>query len=403
MREVLTIMTTDLCTLIYNSAATQPMAEADLVALLEQSRNRNPAVGVTGMLLYHDHCFFQVLEGPRDAVHALADRIEKDERHTQMTVIIDEPIHKRSFGEWTMGFAHVSTDDLRRIDGMNDYFDGQRVLTDVDAGRAKKLLTAFGQGRWRVRLANHRPSFAPIETESLTPQRPGFSTAFQPIVDASERSIFAFQASIDGVDGESGPEVMQRVAIEEIDEFDCDARRMALGTAKRLGLQHPLHMQFVPRALGSAKNFLASTIATAEQCDIDPQQMILEIQHEVSVINPVEAAAMLENVRAQGVRISIGEFGSGYAGLALLEHYRPDMISIDEGLTRNIHDHGPRQAIVRGVIQTCQDLGIDIIANEVETVEDYAWMAAEGINLFTGPLIAAPAAGALPTPSLPLT
>lgn len=394
-------MTTDLCTLIYNSAATHPMTESDLVGLLEQSRNHNPAVGVTGMLLYHDHCFFQVLEGPRDAVHTLADRIEQDRRHTQMTVIIDEPIHKRSFGEWTMGFAHVSPEDLRRIDGMNDFFDGQRVLTDVDAGRAKKLLAAFGQGRWRVRLANHRPSFAPITTDTLTPQRPSFATAFQPIADSQERSVFAYRALLDGLDDESGREVMQRVAIEEIDEFDSDSRRMALGAAKRLRLQHPLHMQFVPRLVGQAKSFLASTIATAEECGIDPQQMILEIQHEVSVINPVEAAAMLENVRAQGVRISIGEFGSGYAGLALLEHYRPDMISIDEGLTHNIHDHGPRQAIVRGLIQTCEDLGIDVIAGEVDTAEEYAWLADEGIHLFSGNLIAAPASETLPTPMLP--
>ncbi len=395
-------MTADLCTLIYNSAATQPMNEADLVALLEESRNRNASVDVTGMLLYHDHCFFQVLEGPRDEVHQLADRIERDPRHSQMTVIIDEPIHKRSFGEWTMGFAHVSPEDLRRIEGMNDFFDGQRVLTDVDAGRAKKLLSAFGQGRWRVRLANHRPSFAPIETDASMPQRPNFTTAFQPIVDAQERSVFAYQALIEGLEGESGPQVMQRVAIDEIDEFDGDARRLALGAAKRLGLQHPLHMQFVPRSLGAAKNFLASTIATAEQCGIDPHRMIVEIQHEVSVINPVEAAAMLENVRRQGVRISIGEFGSGYAGLALLEHYRPDMISIDPGLTHTIHDHGPRQAIVRGLIQTCEDLGIDVIAS-AETPDEYAWLAAEGIHLFTGSLIAEPATDALPTPRLPIT
>ena len=395
-------MTTDLCTLIYNSAATQPMTEADLVSLLEQARNHNASVDVTGMLLYHDHCFFQVLEGPRDAVHELAEKIEKDPRHTQMTVIIDEPVHRRSFGEWTMGFAHVSEQDLRRIDGMNDFFDGQRVLTEVDAGRAKKLLSAFGQGRWRVRLANHRPAFAPIETESLAPQRPRFSTAFQPIVDAEERSVFAYRALIDGLEGESGPQVMQRVAIDEIDEFDTDARRMALGSAKRLGLRHPLHMQFVPRALGGAKAHLASTIATAEHCGFDPQQMILEIQHEVSVINPTEAAAVLENVRRQGVRVSIGEFGSGYAGLALLDHYRPDMISIDESLTNNVHDHGPRQAIVRGLIQTCDDLGIDVIAPHVETPDEYAWMADEGIHLFSGPLIAAPATDALPTPSLPI-
>jgi len=392
----------DLCTLIYNSAATSAMSEADLVELLEKSRNYNAAWGVTGMLLYHDHCFFQVLEGPRDAVHTLAAKIEQDPRHAQMTVIIDEPIHRRSFAEWTMGFAHVAPADLRQIQGLNDFFEGQRVLADIDAGRAKKLLAAFGQGRWRVRIANHRPSFAPIVTDSLLPQRPGFSTAFEPIVDANQRALFAYRALIHGLDGESGPQVIQRVAIEEIDEFDADARRLALGTAKQLGLQHPLYLQFVPRSLGGSKNHLASTVATAESCEIDPQQLILEIKHEVSVVNSAEVSETLADVRQLGVRVSIGDFGSGYSGLALLELYRPSMISLDVGLVHNVNDHGPRQAIVRGLIQTCDDLGIDVIASAVETTDEYAWLVGEGIHLFNGPLIAAPGFEELPTPSLPI-
>ena len=148
---------------------------------------------------------------------------------------------------------------------------------------------------------------------------------------------------------------------------------------------------------------LASTIATAEQCGIDPSRLIVEIQQDVSVFNPTEVSAVLDEVRRSGVRISIGDFGSGYSGLALLDHYRPDMISLDGALMRNIDTRGPLQAIVRGLVQTSEDLGIDLIAGAVETQGEFAWLLNEGFHLFSGSLIAEPGFEDLPTPRLPLS
>lgn len=392
----------ELSHVIYNSAATAPMDEQALVDLLEKSRNNNAAVGITGMLLYNDGSFFQVLEGPTEEVQRLAARIENDPRHDRMTVIIKEPIARRSFGAWTMGFAHVATSELREIEGMNDFFEGQRVLTEIDAGRARKLLSAFGQGRWRVRVANHRPAFAPIAAVGELPQRPPFTIAFQPILDTSNRSIFAYDCQVRGPEGESTPEVLQRVAIDEIDDFDADARRSAIGLASRLGCNSSLYLPFVPRSIGSATSSLASTLSTAEKCEVDPSRLVIEIKHEVSMIDPRTVAAALHDFRMLGVRISIGDFGSGHAGLALLEYYQPDAISLNMWLVRGIEENGPRQAIVRGLAQTCEDLGIDIIATGVSTIDEYSWLREEGLYLFHGSLFSTPGLEELPVPSLPL-
>ena len=64
---------------------------------------------------------------------------------------------------------------------------------------------------------------------------------------------------------------------------------------------------------------------------------------------------------------------------------------------RGIERHGPRQAIVRGIARTCNDLGIDIIAEGIETEEEYFWFLDEGITLFQGPLLAPPSLGTLLT------
>lgn len=132
------------------------METAELAELLQKSREDNDRLGLSGMLLYSEGHFFQVLEGPADVVGALYARIEQDTRHDQVTAIIREPISKRHFDAWTMGFATLSRDELAGIAGVNDFFGTGHCFTELGAGRAKKLLAAFAAGRWRLKLSGSR-------------------------------------------------------------------------------------------------------------------------------------------------------------------------------------------------------------------------------------------------------
>ena len=143
----------DLMHCIYASAATRLFETAELTALLQGARKHNDAAGLTGMLLYTEGSFFQVLEGAPDAVESLYARIERDKRHEQVTKIVAEAIPSRSFGQWTMGFSQVSRKELALISGSNDFFSGSSCFIGLDSGRAKKLLSAFREGRWRKTLA----------------------------------------------------------------------------------------------------------------------------------------------------------------------------------------------------------------------------------------------------------
>jgi hypothetical protein len=138
---------------IYASNETHRFEPPELIELLQKARANNAGLGITGMLLYSEGSFFQVLEGAPEVVEALFGAIGRDERHEKVTRIIFEPIPKRHFGEWTMGFASVTREELERLAGANDFFAGGQCLADLDAGRSKKLLEAFRKGRWRDRLA----------------------------------------------------------------------------------------------------------------------------------------------------------------------------------------------------------------------------------------------------------
>jgi EAL domain-containing protein (putative c-di-GMP-specific phosphodiesterase class I) len=308
-----------------------------------------------------------------------------------------------------MGFTRLSLDDASSIDGLNDFFGSGRVLTDLDAGRAKKILTAFKHGRWRTRLVAPPPRpWANVSHElavsaRVASARPEFTFAFQPIIDASKRQLVGYEALVRGPQQEHAADVLQRVPLGEIAAFDEDARRMAIGLAARLGLATNIHLNAVLLGRADAPETIDSTLETAARCGISADRLVLEIKQEATVTDPSALASRLREYRRKGLRISIDDFGSGHAGLALLDHYQPDMISLSMWLVRGIETHGPRQAILRGLVQTCRDLGIDIIAKGVETTEEYHWLRDEGIERFQGFLFAKPGFESLPKPLLPTT
>jgi Sensors of blue-light using FAD len=146
---------------IYASAALRPMPAPDMADLLCHARRNNERLGLTGMLLYAEGSFFQVLEGPLETVDATYARIEADPRHGQVTLIIREPIPRRYFSAWSMGFCQVGAPELAALAGqagVNNFFDREDDAPRMDAGRARKLLSAFRAGRWRQQLAGRQPS-----------------------------------------------------------------------------------------------------------------------------------------------------------------------------------------------------------------------------------------------------
>jgi Sensors of blue-light using FAD len=149
-------MTSELIHCVYASAASHDFETQELMELLEAARDNNAKLGLTGMLLYADGSFFQVLEGQADVVDALYAKIDRDHRHGQVTLILREPIPKRHFDAWTMGFYKVSRKELAGMSGVNDFFRKDCAFVNVDAGRARKLLAAFRDGLWRKKLSGAR-------------------------------------------------------------------------------------------------------------------------------------------------------------------------------------------------------------------------------------------------------
>jgi FAD-dependent sensor of blue light len=131
---------------VYISAATKVFEADDLERLLAKARRRNEQSGVTGVLLYDNDSFLQVLEGaPADLERTLA-RIRRDPRHTGFTVVQDQRIERRDFGDWSMAYSAAQSGELnhlrqgRRLD--RDFVGS--LVTRISQPVAKVFVRQFG-------------------------------------------------------------------------------------------------------------------------------------------------------------------------------------------------------------------------------------------------------------------
>lgn len=132
-------------TLVYTSAATRLMSDTELTDLLTKAREKNARLDITGMLIYHDGNFLQVLEGRDAAVRRLYDTIARDPRHTGIIKIIDRPVQERQFSEWAMAFRQLSDSEIRQLPGYSRFLDSSWTGEGVKdhASLAYQLLLSF--------------------------------------------------------------------------------------------------------------------------------------------------------------------------------------------------------------------------------------------------------------------
>jgi len=113
--------------LIYVSRPSGPIGSHELVQIVDSCRRNNEQTGITGMLAFSGTHFLQLLEGSELEVERTFARIEHDRRHADIRVLGRAPIHARSFGTWSMGFAGMSAfnvDIMQRCLGMQQIEPG---------------------------------------------------------------------------------------------------------------------------------------------------------------------------------------------------------------------------------------------------------------------------------------
>ncbi|CCQ73945.1 BLUF domain-containing protein [Magnetospira sp. QH-2] len=100
---------------IYSSVFQDGLGQTDLEAILKASREKNAALGLTGILIHADGLFVQLLEGESHHVNQVLDSIITDPRHWQIHVLLKENIGERSFPDWTMAFMEEDLIQIQKL------------------------------------------------------------------------------------------------------------------------------------------------------------------------------------------------------------------------------------------------------------------------------------------------
>ncbi|MBA3883061.1 MAG: BLUF domain-containing protein [Chthoniobacterales bacterium] len=131
--------------LIYVSIASDPLGNERLLDILRASRENNSRNDITGLLLYKERRFMQILEGPETLVCATYARILGDPRHREVTVLLKGGTAERDFADWAMGFQDLNDEVERATPGYSPFLDAKFSVFEFasDPSRAHKLLRIF--------------------------------------------------------------------------------------------------------------------------------------------------------------------------------------------------------------------------------------------------------------------
>ncbi|KPK18394.1 MAG: hypothetical protein AMJ67_10555 [Betaproteobacteria bacterium SG8_41] len=221
-------------------------------------------------------------------------------------------------------------------------------------------------------------------------QNGGFQLTYQPKVDLATHAIRGAEALVRwthrGFNVPPGvfiPIAEESGLIVQIGEQVLEKACRQCAEWRRQGFEFPIAVNLSPRQF--RQQDLPATIARLlEQTGLPPRCLELEITESTFIEDPDAVAADIANLRRLGVLISIDDFGTGFASLNYIRRFAFDVLKIDRSFIEGIPREQGHAAIVEAVIMLSNALGIEVVAEGVETAEQVAVLSAYGCGLAQG-------------------
>jgi blue light- and temperature-responsive anti-repressor len=386
--------------LVYKSRVQIDLSASDVYQLVKAAAVKNADRDISGVLLFDGDYFLQYLEGPDGEIRDLYNSISMDSRHRKIVKLMEDQSPTRRFGVWSMHAIDVNTlhgDDLNEILSQGASFQPVNLgLPSHD--RVLKMITAFASASWTDNDSHFEPENwefqikpsqfnAVVNTKNSAPCQ----FAFQPILNPISGEVSSIEALIRSQSGGPPSDCFKGLSPEDLYLFDLESKQYAFELASQMNLgKCKLSVNLLPMSLVRIPNAVERLLSYITDVGLVPQQVIVEITEEESITNFEDFQSALKSLRSAGISVAIDDFGAGFAGLTLLSRFQPEKLKIDRQIIDGVHYDGPKQAIVKAIIECAHSLGITIIAEGVETVEEWCWLQSVGVDLFQGYLFARP-------------
>ncbi|TGL09115.1 EAL domain-containing protein [Leptospira levettii] len=227
--------------------------------------------------------------------------------------------------------------------------------------------------------------------------------AFQPIIDWNQKKIYSHEALVRGTQGESAYSILSKVNQTNRYQFDQSCRIKAIQLASQIQIPALLNINFLPNAVYQPETCIRTTLEASREYNFPLNRLVFELTEGEEVQDHNHIINIFKAYQKYGFLTAIDDFGSGYSGLNLLAKFQPDLIKLDMELIRNIHTNSVARKLTKAIADVCHEIGILVIAEGVETLEELKVLVDMGINLYQGYLFSKPAfesAGEIQFPSL---
>jgi diguanylate cyclase (GGDEF)-like protein/PAS domain S-box-containing protein len=231
-----------------------------------------------------------------------------------------------------------------------------------------------------------------LETDmQLALRRNEFSLYYQPIVDLDENRLAGVEALIRWRHPERGlvaPDAFIPVAEETgfiVDiglwALEAACRQLALWQAAGRNLYMSLNISGRQIPDGLPPQALAAAIA---RHGVEPWRLVLEITEGVLMEDVAKAQQWLAAVREQGMRFYLDDFGTGYSSLSYLKRFPVSTVKVDRAFVRDMHNDASDRALVGAIVAMAKSLGMSVVAEGVETLEQLDLLRAMGCRYGQG-------------------
>jgi EAL domain-containing protein (putative c-di-GMP-specific phosphodiesterase class I) len=234
-------------------------------------------------------------------------------------------------------------------------------------------------------------------------ERNEFELHYQPIVHVPSNRVAGVEALLRWSPGDKGmvppaefiPVAEDAGLVVPLGQWVMSAACAQARELSRAG--HPLHMAVnVAARQFREPGFVAGVAAVIAEMGLPPSQIELEITERTVMEDADFGCQVLAELKQLGVRIALDDFGTGYSSLSYLTRLPIDVLKIDRSFVRDLGTRGKTETITAAIISLARGLGIEIVAEGVETEEQLAFLRAQGPVEIQGFLFARP----MPTAAL---
>ncbi len=211
-------------------------------------------------------------------------------------------------------------------------------------------------------------------------------SVLQPIVDGETGQVVAHEALLRGPRGTpwESPDVLFQSAIRLGHQtmLEANARRLAVSRLEHL----PSHQRLFINV-----DCLSPDLPLAPgQAHIPPARIVLEISERQSIIDNPSLLAQAARWRAAGFAIALDDYGAGFMGPGALLKLRPDILKLDRVIVSGISGDPMHHTVVCNIVNMAQSLNIGVVAEGVETPEEFWRLRDCGVRLMQGYLLGRP-------------